>query len=101
MGSGHGALGLLRFAWVEEDFTGASADNRACLWLMKRSFLPLQDVADYKSKGVFEKAKNAAAAKAAKAAADRKKMEEMDVEDDEDEEDDEEEEEEDDEWETV
>ncbi|KAJ6663308.1 hypothetical protein lerEdw1_010444 [Lerista edwardsae] len=56
-----------------------------------------KDVADYKSKGVFEKAKNAAAAKAAKAAADRKKMEEMDVEDEEDEEDDEEEEEEDDE----
>ncbi|XP_066496012.1 high mobility group protein B3 [Tiliqua scincoides] len=56
-----------------------------------------KDVADYKSKGVFEKAKNAAAAKAAKAAADRKKMEEMEVEDDEDEEEDEEEEEEDDE----
>lgn len=56
-----------------------------------------KDVADYKSKGVFEKAKNAAAAKAAKAAADRKKMEEMDVEDDEDEDEDEEEEEEDDE----
>lgn len=56
-----------------------------------------KDVADYKSKGVFDKTKNAAAAKAAKAAADRKKMEEMEVEDDDEEEEDEEEEEEDDE----